>query len=183
MTIDTLKILLLFIGGGATLKLADFYGEKDLASPSYIFSIISAFFLGLLISESAYTSAIILGIILGVTFSGKVDKFNLAVGLFTTIATAFIFGFKLPALHLLIPFSIASLIDEIGHERYCKKNIFVKHFFRFRLSLKSVAILSTLFSALPIIYSSGLICFDLSYDLVGWLVEKKVRSKRKNLYY
>jgi hypothetical protein len=174
LTIDTPKILLLFIGGGATLKLADFYGEKNLASLSYIFSIISAFFLGFLISESTYTSAIILGTIIGVTLSGKVDKFNLAVGLITTVATAFIFGFKLPTLHLLIPFSIASLIDEIGHERDFNRNIFVKNFFRLRFSLKTVAILSTLLQILPITYSSGLICFDLSYDLIGWLIEKRV---------
>ena len=174
MTIDKLKILLLYIGGGATLKLADFYGEKDRVYPSYIFSVISAFFLGFLISESTYSSAIILGIIIGVTLSGKVDKFHLAVGLFATIVTAFRFGFKQPALHLLIPFSIASLIDEIGHERNFKRNIFVKLFFRLRFSLKTVALLSTLFQILPIIYSSGLICFDLSYDLIGWLIEKRV---------
>ena len=160
-------LILAFTLGGADLKLADLYDQK---CRGYIFATISAISMGLLISDSSYSSSIVLGIILGVALAGKVDQPNLIMGLGLTLATAIIVGlyngFIVPDLLLLVLVTVTVLIDEAGHDKITSGSI-LKGFFRFRMTLKTAIILLTILTKIDIINAIGFFCFDLSYDIIS----------------
>lgn len=165
-------LLAIFILGGFTLKLADFFGEKGDNVRQYPPAVISAFTFGLLISESSYSSSIILGIIVGVTLSKKVNQVNLVLGLILSLLTALILGFQIPVLWLLAVISSFSLIDELCHDRFTEKMNRFRKFFNFRPILKIVMILMAAFSLIEVLYALAFLCFDLTYDATDWFLVK-----------
>ena len=174
VTIDPLMVITIFILAGFTLKLTDFYGEHRTGYATYIITLFSAFFFTLLISESEYSSAIAIGIIVGVFLSGKVNRPNLIFGLVLTLIFALFIGFVFPN-QIVIPVSIFAFVDEILHEKFGNRFKSLKNFFQFRPILKIAIILLFLLNWLPLMYFIGFFCFDLSYDLTS-----KVLLKEKN---
>lgn len=165
-------LLTIFSITGFTLKVADFSGEWRSRDVSILFAAISGLLLGLLITESAFSSAIVLGIIIGVGASGKINKPNLVLGVIVVVITALIFGFSTPSFwHLLIIASFA-FFDEVGHGRFAGRGGFLAKFFSIRGSLKLVVILLAVIESLPILYAGGFLVFDLTYDLTTFLIEK-----------
>lgn len=163
MPLTNYILLLLFALAGIDLKLADFYGRKHI---SYIFAVISAISMGLLISDSPSSSSIVLGIILGVSLTGKVDQPSLVMGLGLTLATSIIVGFTMPNFSLLAVITVTTLIDEIGHDRITSGNI-LANFFRFRMTLKTIIIILAALTQVDVIHAAGFFSFDLSYDVVS----------------
>lgn len=171
-------LILTYLISGISLKLADIYGERG---KGYIPAIISAITMGILISDSPSSASIILGIILGVAFAGKIDQLNLKIGLGITLATAiiieFIFGFTIPNLPLLAIVTGGALIDEKGHDRLGSKKI-TGTFFRFRMTLKTfIIILAFLKGFSPVgidaVYAVSFLCFDIAYDVIGIIFDSK----------
>jgi hypothetical protein len=173
-----LYLFVLFIIAGVTLKFSDFFGEKNYFVSSIIFAGLSAITFGWLITIDEYSSAIILGIIVGVILSGKVDKLNLIFGLITSLFVSVLIGFKRPQLGILMYVSVFSFIDEIGHESFKTNKRFFKTFFRFRFTLKLVMIILGISSLIPIIYSISFLCFDLVYDSTDWILNKIYLRKK-----
>ena len=166
-------LLAVFIVSGVTLKLADFFGEKGGNILQYFSAAISALTLGLLVSESSYSSSIILGIIFGVALSGKINRLNLVLGLVLTLLIAGILGFQPPTLWLLIVVSTSSFIDEFLHDRFTEKKSCLKRFFRFRPILKLVMISLAVLSFIEFIYALAFWSFDLAYDATDWLLVRR----------
>jgi len=164
--IDPLMVIITYILAGFTLKLTDFYGERRSGHLTYLITLFSAFFFSLLISESEYSSAIAIGIIVGVFLSGKVDRPNLIFGLIITVILTLTFGFVSPN-QIVIPISIFAFIDEKFHEKYSSRFKILRTLFQFRCVLKIAIVLLFLFNGLPFLYLIGFFCFDLSYDLTS----------------
>ena len=170
--IDHLIVIIIFILTGFSLKLTDYLGEHNTGYTTYIITVFAAFFFSLLISESEYSSAIAIGIIIGVFLSGKVNKPNLIVGLILTVFFSLLLGFTFPN-QIVIPISIFAFIDEVFHEKF---ETFYKNFnffLQFRPILKTVIILFFLLNWLPLIYFIGFFCFDLSYDFTSIVLLKE----------
>lgn len=172
-------LLAAFALSGITLKTSDVLGERGNTSVSYLSAAASAVFFGLLMSESAFSSALILGIIVGVTLSRKVDKPNMIFGLVLTIIVAIYFEIAIPILWFLVVVALFTFIDEIGHERLSQRKGVSAFFFRYRLSLKLAMTILTSLSLVKVIYYIGFLCFDLSYDLINYLL-KDIREKQSN---
>jgi len=165
-------LLTIFSISGFTLKVADFSGEWRDRNASILFAFISGFLLGLLITESAFSSAIILGMIIGVGASGKINKPNLVLGIVVVVITALIFGFSTPSFWHLLIIAFFAFFDEVEHNRFTGRSGFLAKFFSIRGSLKMVVILLAAIGSLPILYAGGFLVFDLTYDLTTFLIKK-----------
>ena len=172
MSLQSALLIIAYILSGITLKIADFLGERENTRWSYLSAIICAFFFGLLISESRFSSSLLLGIIIGVSLSNKVDKPNLMLGLVITLLTAFYFGFKMPILWLLLVVALFTFIDEVGHDRLHSTMGVLTRVLRFRPALKLLMIVLSGLAQIQIIYLVSFLCFDLSYDLTNYLLTK-----------
>jgi hypothetical protein len=171
-------MILLFACGGVSLKIADYYGERASKRIAYVSATVSAFIFGLLLSHNSISSAIILGIILGVLFSGKINQLNLFFGLALSLTIAFMFTFQFPLLWLLSLVTFFSFIDELSHDRYSSKNFFLANFFLLRPFLKMSFLLIASLSLIEGSYLLGFFCFDLSYDLTTFLLNKYVSNRK-----
>ena len=164
-------MILLFAFGGVSLKIADYYGERSTKTISFISACFSALIFGLLISHNSISSSIILGIILGVLFSGKINQQNLFFGLVLTLTIAFILNFHPPTLWLLFIVTLFSFIDELSHDRFSSKK-FLANFFLLRPFLKMSFIIMAFLSLIEINYILAFFCFDLSYDFTNFLLNR-----------
>ena len=159
-------VIIIYTLAGLTLKLSDFYGEHRTGYVPYFITLISAFFFVLLMIESEYSSAIIIGIIVGVLLSGKVNRPNLVFGLTLIISLSLLMGFVFPN-QIVILISIFAFTDEVFHEKINNRFKILKAFFQFRPVLKIAIASFFLLKWLPLTYLIGFFCFDLSYDLTS----------------
>ncbi len=169
--IGQLAIVGIFAGAGATLKLADNLGENSQGITAYVSSILSGFLLGLLMHIGPEESSYVLGIILGVTFSGKINRPNLIVGLLTVGAVAFSLGLSMPYLWLVVIVTILSLFDEVSHDYFSDKLSYAYTLFRYRASLKVGTIFLSAATLISLTTTFGFLCFDFSYDLISHFIE------------
>ena len=172
INIDCLMVVITYILAGFSLKLTDFLGENRKGYTPYLITLFTSFLFALLISESDYSSAIAIGIIVGVFLSGKVNTPNLIIGLILTIIFSILLGFDFPN-QIVIPISIFAFIDEIVHEKFKSQSKNLKHFLRYRPILKIAIVLFFLLNWLPLMYFIGFFCFDLSYDLTSTVLLKE----------
>jgi len=154
-------LLFIFTLGGISLKLADNYGND---AKGYIAATISGVCMGVLISDSPSSSSIVLGIIVGVTLAGKVDQLNLFLGLVLTLITAITLGFSTPDISLLTMIAVATVIDEVGHNKLASKGIFGK-FFQFRMFLKITMVLLVVLNLMRLVYALSFLSFDVAYEI------------------
>jgi hypothetical protein len=173
---NPLAIVLVFSGAGATLKLADHFGENSQSLQAYACAILSGFFLGLLMHIGAEESSYVLGIVLGVVLGLKVNRLNLVAGLFVIGVVALALGFSIPDLRLVTVVAILSLIDEIGHDRFGERKGLIGLLFRYRAGLKSGTIILAVAILISLTTAAGFLCFDLSYDAVSYIVELQSRA-------
>jgi len=85
-------------------------------------------------------------------------------------------GFSLPSFPLLIVVAVASLIDEVGHDRFASGGVLI-WFFRFRIVLKVVVVFLTVLSWVDMVNSLGFFCFDLSYDVMDVVLLRMKKGK------
>jgi len=162
---DLILALIICPLAGATLKLADTMSEQQSnSSRCFLTSGISGFLIGSLISFDAYSSAMFSGIVIGVILAGKVDRPCLGFGLIVTALTAWLLGLRMPVMLPLLFIVLASLADEMGHDRYLGTGRFHR-FFEYRCILKLAIILLWLLRIIPLHSLSMFFLFDLAYDL------------------
>ena len=164
-----------FAVSGVTLKTSDFLGERENILPAILSAVASSLVFGVLMSESVFSSSLILGLFIGVAASRKVDRPNLILGVILTFVFALLFELKTPTMWLVIVVALFAFIDEWGHEKLTQKSGLKALFFRYRLTLKLVLSLLTLMSQIQALHLMGFLCFDLSYDLTNLILQKDVK--------
>jgi len=172
LILPTVLLLIIFLAAGISLKIADTSGERSHSVLSYLLASLSGVLFGILISESKISSAIMLGIIIGVAASAKVNKPNLVFGLAVAIATATICGFAIPTLWLFLAVTTFAFIDEIGHNHYTKLRKPLRWFFHYRCSLKVTIVFLMIMTVLPLVYGVGFLLFDAGYEATSTLVDR-----------
>ncbi len=170
MVLSDVALLLAFALWGASLKLADFFGEIG-CWLGYVSAAGSAACLGLLLVDSPVSSAIVLGIAVGVVLAGKVDRGNLVFGLLLGLGVAavlgFLFGgFVFPSVSVLAVVAAGALLDELGHDRFGALEGWGA-VFRFRSVLKVAVLVLFGLGLVNLANAVGFFCFDLLYDAVG----------------
>lgn len=165
LNLHPLSMYILFIFAGATLKASDYLSERSVGILPYLIAGLSGFLLGILISEGNFSSAIILGIIIGAGLSAKIDKPSLIFGLVMVFFTAILLDFSVPEIWLLILVTIFAFVDEKGHDKFAGEKGLLPFFFRFRFMLKTGVIVLAVLLLLPFVYMVGFLLFDLSYDV------------------
>lgn len=165
-----------FAVGGVTLKTSDFLGERENTRLAVLSTVASSLVFGVLMSESVFSSSLILGLFIGVTASRKVDRPNLVLGLILTFAFALLMEVKTPTLWLVTVVTLFTFIDEWGHEQFSRTEGAAALFFRYRLTLKLATGLLTLISQIAVLHLMGFLCFDLSYDLTNLILQKYVKG-------
>jgi hypothetical protein len=170
MLVHDEALLLAYTVSGISLKLADYYGERSNSPVAFTLATLAALCMGMLISSNPVSSSIVIGIVVGVILSRKVNRPNLIYGLILTLITALVFSISLPNPWLLVSVAVSSLIDEFGHERYSGGEGMLTWFFKLRSSLKALMALSAILSLVNMINVLGFFFFDISYDLTSWLI-------------
>jgi len=165
-------VLAAFAASGGALKTADFLGERDGRGRAVLAAAAAALLFGLLMTESAVSASIILGLLLGVTAARKVDRPNLVVGLILTFIVALLLGVQPPQPGLVAVVAVISVVDEWGHDARAGSAGAVALFFRHRCALKLAMSLLAVLGEIPILYLMGFLAFDLAYDLVHRVIEK-----------
>lgn len=173
LTIGSLAIVAFFACAGATLKLADYLGERSQGITAYASAIFSGAFFGMLMHAGPEESSYVLGIILGVAFSNKINRPNLITGLVTIGAVVLLLGLSTPYLWLVVIVAILSLVDEVGHGYFSDKKSYPSVLFRYRGVLKVGTIFLLAVSLISLTTTFGFLLFDLSYDLVSHFMEQK----------
>lgn len=171
MSIEPWALAVLFGLAGFTLKLSDHTGEKRRGAIPFIIAGMCGLIFGTLVSESSFSSAIVLGIIVGVGLSKKIDRKNLVFGLAMTAFSALLLGPELPTAWLLVVVASSSFLDELSHDRLTTKGG-VGMLFRYRPILKATIVVSAVASALSWVYAIAFLLFDLSYDVTGALLAR-----------
>lgn len=117
-----------------------------------------------------------LGIIIGVAASKKVNQPNLSMGLILTLSATIIITLAsndfswLPIPWLLAVVASISLADEVCHDRLNQsKSPF--QLFRFRPLLKLTILALALAAQVEAIYAFGFLSFDFTYDAADLLLK------------
>lgn len=165
MEIPGCILLIIFSLSGFTLKVADLSGELGLRALGLLSAGVCGVFLGILITESRFSSAIVLGIIVGVAIAGKINQVNLIAGLAVTTLTALVLGFVTPSIWLLVAVAFFAVLDEVLHGRFAGRHGPLAKFFSYRCCLKVAMLALVVLAFLPLLYAVGFIVFDLTYDV------------------
>ena len=182
-------LFLLYFGIlGAGIKYIDAaYDEKTFNKK---IAVIIAPLLGLL---WAYTmlinpvaATILLAVVVGVLFKGKIDNIAHFSGLAVIIAIIFIAGVKLLVIPLVF-LSIAALLDEFGNDFIDKKknsvnmnknsHKFVVSFFDQRWVLKVAILIIGLAGVIPLLFFLAMVSFDYAYLGVRWYSKTRQNIK------
>jgi len=169
---DALGVLALFSTAGFTLKLADLGGELRISNLAFFSAGICGILFGILIAESSFSSAIVSGIVLGVAVAGKINRVNLVFGLAVATLTAFILGFSVPLVWLLLIAALFAFLDEILHDRFAVRAGLLNGLFAYRCCLKLAVIGLAVLNLLPLLYAGGFLLFDITYDVAAVLFDR-----------
>ncbi len=173
---------------GAGIKYIDAaYDEKTFNKK---IALCAAPFLGIL---WAYTmimnpvaATILLSVVIGVFFKGKIDNFAHLAGLVVILAIIFFTGVQLLIIPLII-LGLAALLDEFGNDFIDKRkdkmdvnkltHKFVISFFNQRWVLKVAILGLCITGSVPILFFLAMIVFDYSYVSVGIYSQSKQITK------
>ena len=163
-----LKIFLLFLFSflGSMLKYVDIVLENESRGGKRGY-IIAAIALIIWLSLSSYDktfAGILLAILLGSVFSGKVDNPAFRASAIFIFLSLFFIDFDYFIAGFLTPLSIA---DELGNERF--ENFFFKH--RFAMKIGMLFIFISGYASFY--YFSALILFDIFYEITEMLLKNK----------
>lgn len=172
MTSSDVVVLIMFSISGLTLKLADFSGEWGVHALGFFFAGVCGILFGVLISESEFSSAIILGIIIGTAAAGKINRPNLVFGVIVIAVTIFMAGYATPLMWFLLTVTFFAFLDEVGHDRFMGLRGLIASFFHYRCGLKLTVSLLAVLGLLPYLYAGGFLTFDLTYDAAAILISK-----------
>jgi len=183
--IATLLFLLAYFVLGFMLKYVDaalddkLFGKKKALFVACIMAVIVAIMMNL----SEMTLVIFTAVILGVIIARKVDNFVFVVGTFLCFALYFMFGgvinpliFNIQVFMLLF---LAILLEEkvdYKKEKWfkTKKGKCFSFVFEYGFMLKVAAVIGFLVITYQPIFFAAVILFDLGYDLMLFIVHKKL---------
>ncbi len=167
----------MFALAGVSLKIADDYGEGGSNLLGYAAAVTAAGLFWLLVKVDQYTSAVMLAVVVGCIASLKVNRWNLTAGLILLAVLMGAMGFETPALPPLVTLSVATYLDELGHDRQWRVGG-IKLFFRYRCLLKGLVVLLAALGLLSPLSALGLIVFDISYDAAGAALRRDKSADR-----
>lgn len=144
--------------------MADLSGELNVRNLGLLSAGVCGGLLGILITESKFSSAIVLGIVVGVAVAGKINHVNLFAGLAVAVLTAVILGFVTPSFWLFSTVTLFTVLDEVLHDRFVGKRGPFADFFSYRCCLKLFMLVVAMLALLPLLYAVGFLAFDLTYD-------------------
>lgn len=165
MTVLKLFSLVLFVFLGSALKYLDIIFENSESHSKAENYLITAFAIVIWLSLSFYDeifASILLAILLGSIFSGKVDNPAFKASALIIFLSLPFFDFNYSITGFLLPSSIA---DELGNEHF--ENFFFKHRFAMKLGM----LLLFIFGYTSFYYFSALILFDLFYEATEILLK------------
>jgi hypothetical protein len=168
---------------GAGIKFIDSaYDEKTFNKK---IAMVLAPFLGLLWTYtmfiSPFSATILLSIIIGVLFKGKIDNFAHLSGVLVIFPLIFFLGVELLFIPLLF-LTFAATLDEMGNDMLDKNSKqkrkstlsrFIEYFFDQRWMLKSALFFLSLVGLIPFAFFIAMIFFDYSYLAVRYASEIK----------
>jgi hypothetical protein len=171
--------LLSFLVLGAGIKFIDAaydektFNKKIALAVAPILGILWAY--TMLINPAAAT--ILLAILCGVFFKGKIDNFAHLSGMMVILAIVFIAGIQLMIMPLLL-LAAAAFLDEVGNDlidKY-KDKIFKNklshkiciYFFDHRWVMKVALLSLVILSMIPYYFLFAMILFDEAYIIVRW---------------
>lgn len=157
-------LLILFSLLGGMLKYLDLaFEERNYGKKSYGIAATALAIWLLLSFYDKILAGILLAILIGAAFSGKLDNPAFIASAFVIFFSLFFINFDYLVAIFLTPFSIA---DELGNERF--ENFFFKH----RFAMKIGMLLLFLIGYASFYYLSALILFDLCYEMTEILFKK-----------
>ena len=152
--------------------MADLSGELNIRKLALLSAGVCGGLLGMLMTESRFSSAIVLGIIVGAAITGKINQVNLLAGVAVAILTAVILGFVTPSIWLLATVAFFAVLDEVLHDQFAGKRGLLANFFSYRCCLKLTMLAVAILALLPLLYAVGFLAFDLAYDATSILVSR-----------
>lgn len=119
-----------------------------------------------------YASTVLLAILLGVFFKGKIDNRAHLFGAIVIIL--FILFFRIDVMYIpLIALFISGILDEVGNDFVDKRNypsnVFykpLKYFFEYRFMMKVMVIAIAVIGIFPYYIAVAFLLFDGSYHIV-----------------
>ncbi len=135
---------------------------------AYPLALLSGLLMGLLMTLDPMSATIFSAIILAAIVSAKVDNGAFTLGLLATMAVV---GLRRTLVILPVQFgllSFAAILDEIGSNKakMMTSSSPLVTFFRFRMSLKAVAIILFATGAMGLSHLLAVLSFDFAYHLV-----------------
>ena len=184
---NILIIVLMYAILGAGIKYIDAAFDEKIYNKQH--AIILAPFLGffwtITMMVSQVSATILLAVVLGVLFKGKIDNKAHLIGLLSIFFLTYIFQIK-PIIPTLIFLTAAAVLDEVGHDIITyNKNIlktklfshqFIKYFFGRRYMVKIALIYLIILGFITAEYFIAFLAFDEAYLMIGLL--SKVKQKK-----
>jgi hypothetical protein len=169
---------------GLTLKFGDdLLDELDRPSLAWFPLGAAGVLFGLLMTLSEWDFALLTSIVLGVLLSGKVNRRQFMVGFAAILVVLLIVG--LPVITNFLDWStivvvlfLSAVLDEKGNDwTDAGKSPRASRFFKYRLTLKLVALALVIPWALFAFTAVGLWVFYIGYEFAGFLVKTgKIRA-------
>ena len=131
------------------------------------------------------SATILLAVLYGVLFKGKIDNYAHLAGLIVIMVIVFLAGVELLIIPLII-LALSALFDEVGNDLVDKKrekldknklhHKFVICFFDHRWLLKISILGIALLGVIPIYFFLAMLLFDYAYLAVRWYSQAKQES-------
>lgn len=174
---------LAYLSAGFTLKLGDdLLDELDSQNLAWYPLAISGVLFGLLMTFSEWDLVLLTSILIAVIVSGKVNRPQFIVGFILIFGTIWLVGFPvltawLELVAILIILFLAAVLDEKGNDWADQDHSPLAYkLFKYRFSLKLVALFLVIPWPMFLAAALGLWTFDFGYELSGWIVKTSVTS-------
>jgi hypothetical protein len=181
--VDWITYFLAYLAAGFTLKIGDdLLDVLDRPHLAWYPLALSGFLFGFLMSVSEWDLVLLTSILVAVIASGKVNRPQFIVGFILIFATVAIFGIPLSTdwlswFTLLIILFLAAVLDEKGNDWADKdQSPKVYKLFKYRFTLKLVALALVIPWPLFLPTALGLWVFDFGYEISGWLIRQQGES-------
>ncbi|MFX1482241.1 MAG: hypothetical protein ACFFCP_03525 [Promethearchaeota archaeon] len=173
---------LAYLIAGFTLKLGDdLLDELERPNLAWYPFAISGFLFGFIMTLSEWDLLLMTSILVAVIASGKVNRLQYIVGFALILVAIVIFGGVpgstdwLSWFTILIILFLAAVLDEKGNDWSDQERSPVAYWlFKYRFTLKIVAICLVIPWPLFFATAIGLWVFDIGYELAGWSVRKRI---------
>jgi hypothetical protein len=175
---------LAYLSAGFTLKLGDdLLDELDRPHLAWYPLALSGCLFGFLMTVSEWDLVLLTSIVIAVMASGKVNRPQFIVGFVLMFVTIVILGGVslstdwLSWFTLLIILFLAAVLDEKGNDWVDQeRSPRAYRLFKYRFTLKLVALSLIIPWPLFLATALGLWIFDFGYELSGWIVRNHVTS-------